>query len=339
MVRCPSGIIQTMRIKLSSENLSLLFEDLGTRGYDISKIASIINRHERTLRDWRRGKYLLDSKSYSTLTDILGVDEAYYCPTYIDEIEQRRAAGKIGGQAVWQMYGSIGSLDSKTKGGKKSYNIRKDKVDIFSRKKIIKPRQSNNLAEFIGICMGDGSLTDYQLVISFNRFDDAEYVSIVRKMIFELFGYTPSIQERKDSKCTNLVVSSVELVEYLTFLGLPKGDKLRSGLDIPDWVKGNQEFTRYCIRGLIDTDGSIYQEVHKAINRVYAYPRLSFVSASDNLRKSVNSALSEIGIESRIRMNRNVNIERFTDINKYFRIIGSSNPKHLRRFAKFGEVA
>lgn len=187
--------------------------------------------------------------------------------------------------------------------------------------------------------MGDGSLTNYQLVISFNRFNDAEYVSNVSKMIFELFGHMPSIQERKDSKCTNLVVSSVELVEYLMSLGLPKGDKLRSGLDIPDWVKENQEFTERCIRGLIDTDGSIYQEVHKVKNRVYAYPRISFVSASDSLRKSVNTALSEIGIKSMIRMNRNVNIERFTDIDKYFRIIGSSNPKHLRRFAKFGEVA
>lgn len=139
MERCPSGIIRIMRIKLSSENLYLLFEDLRIRGYDISKTALVINRHERTIRDWRRGKYLIDSKSYSMLTDLLGVDEAYYCPIYIDESEQRWAAGRIGGRASWQIYGSIGTLESKTKGGRKSYNIRKDREDIFSRNTIIKP--------------------------------------------------------------------------------------------------------------------------------------------------------------------------------------------------------
>ncbi len=48
--------------------------------------------------------------------------------------------------------------------------------------------------------------------------------------------------------------------------------------------------------------------------------------------------LISLGIGAKIRGNRAVTIERFTDIQEYFRIVGSSNPKHVRRFAQFGGV-
>jgi len=49
-------------------------------------------------------------------------------------------------------------------------------------------------------------------------------------------------------------------------------------------------------------------------------------------------SLDHLGIKSKIRGERVVSIEHFTEIQKYFTIVGSSNPKHVRRFISFGGV-
>lgn len=328
-----------MRVRLNNIYLEELYLNLKNAGYKISDLSMLTGYHERTIRDWRKGKFLMPKKAFSILVKITKKQTTDYKPIYINEYMLKSRAGSIGGKAQWQKNKSIGTLADKRAGGIMSYQKRKEcNNDIFYKKQIKKPKQSAKLAEFIGICMGDGSITKYQVTISFNDVDDYEYMIIVKNMIFDLFNIACKIQKRNDSKCSNLVISSLELSEYLQSLGVPKGNKLRAGLDVPDWIKKDKHYSKVCIRGLFDTDGSVYLESHNINNKVYSYPRLSLVSKSANLRQTVKKIFSHNNINANIRMNRSVNIEKFTDIEKYFRIIGSSNPKHLRRFANYGGV-
>lgn len=132
-----------------------------------------------------------------------------------------------------------------------------------------------------------------------------------------------------------IVLSSVALTNFLVECGLPMGHKLRVGLDMPDWIRSDPQLATACIRGLFDTDGSIFQEIHHYKDKTYAYPRLSLVSLSPNLLETVLEVLLSLGIDAKIRGGRCVLIERFTDIDKYYTIIGSSNLKHRRRLAAF----
>jgi transcriptional regulator with XRE-family HTH domain len=316
-----------------------MFDQLLACGYNTEKIGQKLGLSRRTISDWKRGKYNIEQVSFLKLVDLtdIAIQDLHY--EIIDPDKQRLFASSLGGKAKWKKYRSIGTIEDRRKGGHTSYRNRyKDQDDIFARTKIKKHQKSVTLAEFIGICMGDGSITNYQVTISLNSEDDKEYISYVSECVKELFGLKVKLQKRTKKKCMNVVISSVELVELLMGYGLPKGDKIRANLDIPDWILRNRDYTIACLRGLFDTDGCIYLETHKRKSGAYSYPRLSFVSASEPLRQSVCDAYNDLEITGKIRMNRSVNIERFTDVEKYFKIVGSSNDKHLRRFAQFGRV-
>ena len=107
-------------------------------------------------------------------------------------------------------------------------------------------------------------------------------------------------------------------------------------VDIPDWVKDNLEFEKACMRGLMDTDGCLFWEYHKIKDKKYCYPRLSFVTASVPLRNSVVAILEKLNLHPKIRgeNQRYVQIEEKEKISDYFKIVGSSNPKHLNKYYK-----
>lgn len=232
----------------------------------------------------------------------------------------------------------LGTIESRRKGGMASYEARRYGHDIFTRKTIRKPRKSLLLAEFFGIMIGDGSVSKYQVSISFNLKDDREFATYVAKLIYTLFGISARILIRVRYNCLVLVTSSVELSNFLVSNGLPLGDKIRAGLDIPNWIKDDINYTKACLRGIFDTDGGVYQEIHKYKTRKYAYVRMAFVSASPFLVRSLSESLKLLGLHPKVRGERRVTIERFTDVEEYFRMVGSSNPKHVRRIAIFGGV-
>ena len=124
------------------------------------------------------------------------------------------------------------------------------------------PRFSKELAEFTGIVLGDGGISDSQLKITTNRVSmTALYVIFIKNLIKKLFHLEPSVcLRKKDVLALDIVVSRIKLVEFCNKkLGLHIGNKLKQGLDIPSWVRKNPEFEKSCVRGLIDTDGCIFK--------------------------------------------------------------------------------
>ncbi|OGF60515.1 MAG: hypothetical protein A3D44_01815 [Candidatus Staskawiczbacteria bacterium RIFCSPHIGHO2_02_FULL_42_22] len=151
----------------------------------------------------------------------------------------------------------------------------------------------------------------------------------------KLFFVEPAIYYPPAALVMNIVVSRVKLVKFCNKkLGLRIGNKLKQGLDIPLWIRKGIEFEKRCVRGLMDTDGCIFNKVHKMKNKQYSYKRLSLVSASPMLRKSIFDILEKLRLSPKIRGNRSVQIENKEKIAEYFKVVGSSNPKHLNRYHK-----
>jgi hypothetical protein len=197
---------------------------------------------------------------------------------------------------------------------------------------IRKPARDVQLAELIGIMMGDGGMSLYQATITLHHVDDSEYCGFVADVIKRLFGYKPDVHHLPHASVLKIVMSRVELVRYLHTLGLPMGDKIRKGLDIPRWIKTDDSLLRACIRGLIDTDGSVFTHRYISKGKLYSYKKLSFTTASTALRLSVRDALVGLGVRARIGSNNDVRLDSSKDMRTYFSLIGTHNPKHLRRY-------
>jgi len=328
-----------MRVVLNGKSKAKLFSYLKRLGISDREIANDCNVSVRTISNWRLGKSTLPYDAFRQLEKKAGLETANLQYRIVEDWWNNSRAGKLGSNERFRRHGRLGSKESSRKGGEASYSLRKnDKTDIFARKLVASAPKNIELAEFMGIMIGDGGITAYQVVITTNSEDDREYSQFTAQLIQKLFSIRPSVKDRKDSKCTRIVVSSRALVEQLTELGLKQGHKLNQGLDVPSWIQSDDNYMGACLQGIFDTDGSIYQEKHYRKNKIYCYPRLSFVSMSPQLRKTIYAALKRFGFSPKIRGNRSVNLEQRKDIDRYFTVIGTSNPKHLRRYRKFGEV-
>lgn len=328
-----------MRIQVSPVRLAILLSYLRKEKYSDLELAKILNVNRRTVYDWLHGKYTIPQAKFLTLLELSSLDKEQVQHEVLADWWNAASSGRKAGE-IFKLSGrKLSNPRSQSEGGIESYRKRRLIIgDIYTRKSIRKPsKESLELAEFIGIIIGDGSITKYQVSISSNTTDDSNYIGFLKPFIEDLFLIKVAQMERQGRNCTVTTVSSVELVNFIKELGLPAGDKIRNKIDIPDWIKRNDGLAKSCLRGIFDTDGCIFYETHNYKSSTYSYPRMSFVNASEPLLVSIFTLLKGLGFSPKRRYRR-VNLEQFTDIERYFTIVSTSNPKHVTRFKTLGEV-
>lgn len=301
----------------------------------IEKAAKLCSLSERTIRDWRREKYTVNRHAlellcWATKTPLLSDIQTKPRYWYV------KKGAKLGWKAVIKKYGRFPKNEEYRRKRWREWWKKEGRFQVnlvTAQKPIKKPKFSTKVAEFVGIMMGDGGITPNQVGITLHKQDDKEYSLFVKSLIERIFSVPVSVYYRKDEQALLLSISRKALVVFCNQkLGLKIGNKIKQNLDIPQWVKKDMRFKKACLRGLVDTDGCVFDEVHYIRGKRYSYKRLNFRSASPSLRNSVFSLFRELGMTPKMRNTTAVQLEDKEEIKRYFKIIGTSNPKHLRRF-------
>lgn len=306
-------------------------------GFSWKKLAQKVNIHNRTLNDWRREKYSIPLVAVRKLALISHIKISKNV-TIKEAYSHTSLAGKKAGKLVYEKYGSIGGDPEHRKRQWRKWWNEKGKFNLphqFQQKDIALPKQSSLLAEFVGAFIGDGGMTKGQITITLNCKDDALYIVFITRIIQKLFDIKPGLFTRTKHSVSIITISRIRAVAFLQSMGFKTGNKIKYGIDIPQWITRNRTYKIACMRGLMDTDGCIYNECHTAKGKKYCYIRLSLVSASPKLQLSVFKILEGLGFSPKIRNNRSVQLEKHEEIVRYFKIVGSSNSKHKRRFEQF----
>ena len=329
-----------MRILLPKGEQRKFIEKILSR-ISIADAAKLCNLSKRTIRDWRRERFLMDKKAVFKLckkTNVLFPKKFKEKDDYWYVLEGSKLGGKIGAMACIKKYGCVGGPHRKEKWYEwwESKGKFVNSNPLFRRKAISKPRKSKELAEFIGIMLGDGGFTARakQIQITLNSRDDKEYIKFVCNLINKLFNRKPSIFECKDAVASKISVSNMDLVDYLIELGLKTGNKIKLQMDIPDWIKNKKSYSIACVRGLVDTDGCVFNHKYLVKEKIYNYKKLAFASYSQPMRQSVYNILESLGIKSRLFSCRDVRIDSQKDMKTYFKLVGSHNSKHLNKYYK-----
>lgn len=244
---------------------------------------------------------------------------------------------KAGGKALVEKYGTVGGDEEYRKKKWREWWEREGKFKpslITEPLPFKKPEFSEELAEFVGILLGDGGISEHQITITLNSVTDKEYLGFVRKLVERLFEIPMGFYSHKKSLARRIVISRTALISYLIdTIGLEKGNKVRQQVDIPQWVKENRQYSIACVRGLIDTDGCAIIHQYFSKGKKYRYVKVGFTSRSHPLLKSVGRTLSELGIGYRIMKDGfSIRIESQDSVKKYFEIVGTSNKKHEIRY-------
>ena len=325
-----------MRIFLSDKQRSNYFNLLKrVANTPWKKIAKTLQVNERVLRDWRTGKFSLPQRIYESIKKIYSVqsDGTMQLKKLYWHVKE---AGKKGGYMHERLYGNPGTTKGRRKGGFNSIKTHMIKKTGFKLlKKIVVPIRSNELAEAIGILIGDGAITKYQVKVTLSLYTDREYALYVKQLFETLFQTSSTLLAVKAHSTIDILISSKALVNLLMNFGLPLGNKVKQEIDIPQWIKDNRSLAKSCLRGVFDTDGSVYIDPHNGTKRQYKSINIAFTNASLKLLNSIYTILINQGFHPTTTSRRSIRLRRKSDIIKYFRIIGSSNPKHIKRYMGF----
>ncbi|MCY3411296.1 MAG: hypothetical protein INQ03_06620 [Candidatus Heimdallarchaeota archaeon] len=118
--------------------------------------------------------------------------------------------------------------------------------------------KNNQTAELIGFILGDGSLSSQQLIMTFNSAEKNTIGNHVENLISSLFHLKPSVIYKKDCNAYHIYTSKQAISNELVRLGLTTGNKVKNQVSVPNWIKRNNLFSKYCMLGLFDSDGSIF---------------------------------------------------------------------------------
>lgn len=330
-----------MRVKLSKNNREKLFLLLQEKYGNSTNVAKKIGAHRRTLVDWQKGISTIPLQVFNRFIKILDIPGTVFHPKIISDYWYTKEAAIKGGLATTKLHGNCGTIEGRRKGGLTSIATHKKNGTLFNTLKDIQvPKKSEKLAEFFGIIFGDGHLSEYQVSISTNSMTDSEHALFAQKLIKELFGVEASFKIKKNENVINVVASSKKLVRFLNKNGMPIGNKIENNLAVPSWVKRKDLYKKAFLRGLFDTDGCVYLDVHKIKNKIYKHLGLTITSYADNLILDVINLLESFGFTPTNQVTqKSVYLRRQKEIVRYFREIKTSNPKHYNRYIKFiGEV-
>lgn len=184
-------------------------------------------------------------------------------------------------------------------------------------------KYSTELAELFGILLGDGSVTKYYVKIYLNMKADKGYPQNILKIIKIALPRTkPTVHVRSARGTEEIQISSLDVCNYFKSLGF--NPKIRY---IPKWIKQNENFIKATVRGLFDTEGSIGIKRFKGKKGLYVYKQLTFTNSNKRILKFVESSLEKLGFSPTKNSRKNIYLSNARDIQKYFEIIGTSNPK------------
>lgn len=191
------------------------------------------------------------------------------------------------------------------------------------------------MSELVGAIIGDGNIyarKGFWVELTGDLNNDRGYIrKCIGPIVKKELNYNPHIFRRPNS--LNLRIYSKEFVNYLKDLGIPTGEGKGKTVMIPTRICKDWSLTRNCIRGIIDTDGSVTFDKREAYLR--PYPRIALHINNHNLRKQLGNILSTNNFNATISEKEGtLYLNGIEQIKLFLCKIGFSNMKHIRRLRK-----
>lgn len=215
------------------------------------------------------------------------------------------------------------------KGGKKGGGGKPKETQILAQK-------SNELAEFIGVMLGDGHLgksheLGHYTVKICGSMDDLEYLTkFIMPLFSKLFKKRLRMFRCKGSKAVMFYAYDKDVVCTLEHYGLRPGNKKSSNARIPEWIFSDNGYLRACVRGIFDTDGTVFP---KSTNP--KRPQLELTSKIIGIQETFRRGLLQLGFKPSVwskGASPKCGLYAKSQIIKYVREVGFHNPKHKRRY-------
>lgn len=175
---------------------------------------------------------------------------------------------------------------------------------------------------------GDGSATENPpaVTVSLSYSEERDYASFICELLYRMLGIKAGVVENRKVDNVQVRIYRINFVRFLKA-------NVKREQGIPNWVKVNSSFLICFIRGLMDCESCVYR-VEKGMNRI----RIELKMHNKKLLEDVNNALKSLSYHPRIYLERNRLVLAIQEeVDRYFKEIGSHNPKHIKRYLSLRE--
>lgn len=204
---------------------------------------------------------------------------------------------------------------------------------------------SIEIAEFVGIMLGDGSIGIYdckagskikrqhQLKVTLDS-RNKEYIEHVFSLMCKIFGVEPVIFFRKDENTADIRTFRKEKVMYaindLKLKISPKHGRMK----IPEELM-ESSVDKFVLRGLFDTDGSVTIFSNNGV----PYPRLEVRICKSPAQNQIMQILDKYQFGYRVQSlgkgSIKIRLSGKSELRKWLRLVGSSNRIHIEKAERF----
>lgn len=211
-------------------------------------------------------------------------------------------------------------------------------------------RPSKALAEVIGILAGDGYVghlgkgEDHMISIAGNLNDELLYLEYVKNLFELLFNFKMKLILRKDINTAYLMKRSKGILSFLHYIGYEKNGGI---VKVPKWIWENEDYIKYFIRGVFDTDGAICLKKNHGKYRFYPVVNITskdgilirvianwvkhknipyYISNENYLDKRTNKSYAKLKLQ----------VSGYKNVRKWIELIGTSNPKQKLKMGQGG---
>ena len=146
--------------------------------------------------------------------------------------------------------------------------MKRKKIDNFAayRKKAIRDgrilihfppfKKDGDLAELIGVVLGDGHLQKFprtERLLIFSNTNNQGFVKRYAHLVEKIFNKKPYVYKQTGQNCTRISLYQKAISERL---GVPCGARKYLEIKVPRWILAKDEYVVRYLRGLYEAEGS-----------------------------------------------------------------------------------
>ncbi|MEI7512995.1 MAG: LAGLIDADG family homing endonuclease [bacterium] len=178
------------------------------------------------------------------------------------------------------------------------------------------------LSYIIGIAIGDGNLSNPNgRAVRLRVTCDVKYPKLINKISKSIKAIAPNnsvaLVFRKQKNAIDVSCYSNDWEKILGWKA-KGGSKINQKISVPDWIIKNKEYSKNCLQGLFQTDGSIYKD--------RKYLTVNFVSHIPSLARKIYEMIEFLGYNPHKQIIEKTKNNKYTirvskDINNFIKTI------------------
>ena len=170
-------------------------------------------------------------------------------------------------------------------------------------------KRSKELAELIGVILGDGHICKFARTESLRIVGNANnkgFSERYARIIEIVFNKKPHVAKRKNSNAMNITLYEKHISERLN---LPTGSREHVDFPIPEWITLRKSYVKAYLRGLYEAEGSY--SVHEA---TYTH-KFIFTNTNKSLLDNVFNSVCSLGFHPH-RSKNQIQVSRKEEVQK-----------------------